>query len=205
MWKLFATAVRVSLTALCLTVFYARANAATLLFSSVTENSSGLYTYNYLIDNTAGASSVYEVNILVSPQNLAIPSPPLPVSYTAPYGWFLQTAGSGSIADPPYNECCGFYQFAEPYSGRKVDPLEIPMGAILGGFSFSVYAPPSQFSTNNYFLFGDPVGVTSYGFTLAPEISTTPLPDTLPLFATGLGLIGMLGWWRKRENRIASA
>jgi hypothetical protein len=30
----------------------------------------------------------------------------------------------------------------------------------------------------------------------------TPLPDTLPLFATGLGLIGMLAWWRRRQAAV---
>jgi hypothetical protein len=30
-----------------------------------------------------------------------------------------------------------------------------------------------------------------------------PLPAALPLFATGLGAIGLLGWWRRRqENRL---
>jgi hypothetical protein len=37
------------------------------------------------------------------------------------------------------------------------------------------------------------------------SVSATPLPDALPLFATGLGLIGMLGWWRKRRNTNAGA
>jgi hypothetical protein len=31
------------------------------------------------------------------------------------------------------------------------------------------------------------------------------LPATLPLFATGLGAIGLLGWRRKRENAAAIA
>jgi hypothetical protein len=30
---------------------------------------------------------------------------------------------------------------------------------------------------------------------------TTPLPATLPLFATGLGAVGLLGWRRKRKAR----
>jgi hypothetical protein len=35
--------------------------------------------------------------------------------------------------------------------------------------------------------------------------SATPLPATLPLFATGLGLVGMSGWRRKRKNAAAIA
>jgi len=39
-------------------------------------------------------------------------------------------------------------------------------------------------------------------FTTAPSniVAPTPLPDSLPLFANGLGLIGILGWWRKRNG-----
>jgi hypothetical protein len=33
------------------------------------------------------------------------------------------------------------------------------------------------------------------------ETSTTPLPTALPLFATGLGAVGLLGWRRKRKAR----
>jgi hypothetical protein len=36
-------------------------------------------------------------------------------------------------------------------------------------------------------------------------VSSTPIPDALPLFATGVGLIGMLGWWRKRKGAAAIA
>jgi hypothetical protein len=33
----------------------------------------------------------------------------------------------------------------------------------------------------------------------SPETTATPLPATLPLFATGLGGLGLLGWRRKRK------
>ena len=33
----------------------------------------------------------------------------------------------------------------------------------------------------------------------------TPLPATLPLFATGLGMMGLLGWRRKRKRAEAAA
>jgi hypothetical protein len=34
-----------------------------------------------------------------------------------------------------------------------------------------------------------------------PTVGTTPLPAALPLFATGLGALGLLGWRRKRKAR----
>jgi hypothetical protein len=44
----------------------------------------------------------------------------------------------------------------------------------------------------------------SFGATEGAELvtgvpSTTPLPAALPLFATGIGGLGLLGWYRKRR------
>jgi hypothetical protein len=35
-------------------------------------------------------------------------------------------------------------------------------------------------------------------------VSTTPLPTTLPLLATGLGAMGLLGWRKKRKAQTAT-
>jgi hypothetical protein len=35
--------------------------------------------------------------------------------------------------------------------------------------------------------------------------STTPLPTALPLFATGLGAMGLFGWRRKRKTAVIAA
>ena len=32
------------------------------------------------------------------------------------------------------------------------------------------------------------------------QLNAVPLPAALPLFATGLGALGLLGWWRKRKQ-----
>jgi len=36
------------------------------------------------------------------------------------------------------------------------------------------------------------------------EIGTTPIPAALPLFATGLGALGLFGWRRKRKAALAA-
>jgi hypothetical protein len=57
-------------------------------------------------------------------------------------------------------------------------------------------------------VLGDCVGCDFNGGlsgTLTPEVATTPLPAALPLFATGLGALGLLGWRRKRKNAAALA
>jgi hypothetical protein len=41
--------------------------------------------------------------------------------------------------------------------------------------------------------------VASITGTISPEVSTTPLPAALPLFAAGLGVMGFFGWRRKRN------
>jgi hypothetical protein len=40
--------------------------------------------------------------------------------------------------------------------------------------------------------------------TTSGSVSTTPLPAALPLFATGLGALGLLGWRRKRKAQAAA-
>src|SRR5262245_60912120 len=37
------------------------------------------------------------------------------------------------------------------------------------------------------------------------QLSETPLPAALPLFATGLGVLGLIGWRRKRKNAASIA
>lgn len=46
---------------------------------------------------------------------------------------------------------------------------------------------------------------TLFSGSFTAQVSTTPLPAALPLFATGLGAMGLLGWRRKRENTAALA
>jgi hypothetical protein len=49
-------------------------------------------------------------------------------------------------------------------------------------------------------------GFPTAGFwtaTFPTTVSATPLPAALPLFATGLGALGLLGWRRKRKNATA--
>ena len=36
---------------------------------------------------------------------------------------------------------------------------------------------------------------------LTDPVSQAPLPAALPLFASGLGAMGLFGWWRKRKDK----
>jgi hypothetical protein len=58
-----------------------------------------------------------------------------------------------------------------------------------------LYAQTSNDST----FFDSSVGSVS----VTPVVSATPVPAALPLFATGLGALGLFGWRRKRKNASA--
>ena len=61
-------------------------------------------------------------------------------------------------------------------------------------------------------IVGNTLEIDFHGLTFAPgsqlvldfgPVSQTPLPAALPLFATGLGAFGLLGWRRKRKAQAA--
>jgi hypothetical protein len=49
------------------------------------------------------------------------------------------------------------------------------------------------------------IGASGGSVSVTPEVSTTPLPAALPLFAAGLGAMGLFGWRRKRKASDAMA
>jgi hypothetical protein len=87
-------------------------------------------------------------------------------------------------------------EFEYPLTTPGIDPI------VFGALSYecrSYGCPP-----------GGPVGVNTRYFTggeatsiVATTDNTTPLPAALPLFASGVGGLGFIGWWRKRKIRPA--
>jgi len=53
--------------------------------------------------------------------------------------------------------------------------------------------------SNGAYIFTDS-GNASLNSAGSVSVSQTPLPTSLPLLATGLGMIAMLGWYRKRKT-----
>jgi hypothetical protein len=82
-------------------------------------------------------------------------------------------------------------------------------GALTGiAASITISSPADTliYQTGLNYLFENPAGhiLESGAISASAPVSATPLPDGLPLFATGLGLIGLFGWWRKRMAAPAS-
>ena len=66
-------------------------------------------------------------------------------------------------------------------------------------------APPGQQFQQNLGAGFVPLVGTNLSFQLTGNLAATPLPAALPLFVTGLGGLGLLGWRRKRRAQAVSA
>ena len=54
------------------------------------------------------------------------------------------------------------------------------------------------------FEINDPDVVAMDDFIYGEPVGAVPLPAALPLFATGLGVLGLLGWRRKRKAQATA-
>ena len=77
----------------------------------------------------------------------------------------------------------------------------------IAAFVTYVAGTPGVFSTDEYTICQpcshDPA--TASGFGTEVIATVTPLPAALPLFATGLSALGLLGWRRKRKAAAVAA
>ena len=58
--------------------------------------------------------------------------------------------------------------------------------------------------TESGVLLPDSPGTQTFQILGSREVAETPLPAALPLFATGLGALGLLGWRRKRKAQAVA-
>ena len=75
-------------------------------------------------------------------------------------------------------------------------------GSIVGGLNIFDGSPTFTGYSDNFSGGGKNVGYLGVGTLTSVE---TPLPAALPLFATGLGALGLLGWRRKRKSAALAA
>jgi hypothetical protein len=77
------------------------------------------------------------------------------------------------------------------------------LGAFISAATFTLNGPDIAYVifTDNAYNFAG----TNFRLDNLTLDSTTPLPAALPLFASGLGVLGLLGWRRKRKASAALA
>ncbi len=94
------------------------------------------------------------------------------------------------------------------------NPSPVPTGSQLVGLTSGVIAGGEVYvgcsplaalchtwgNWASYGLMEEYFGGNSLRGTITAEVSATPLPAALPLFASGLGITGLLAWRRKRKT-----
>jgi hypothetical protein len=112
------------------------------------------------------------------------------------------------------------YENTFTVTGGVITAYHFTVGGIFGGWGFglgSTAAPPGEnldFLTNGTLIAPDQRDIAlclsgngctaTTTFTPLADTGTTPLPAALPLFASGLGALGLLGWRRKRKAQAAA-
>jgi uncharacterized membrane protein len=99
-----------------------------------------------------------------------------------------------------------------------VEPLGINnLGQIVGDYAYNNQSYGFLFDNGVYTTLSGPLGswaqaegINDRGqivgnYISVGNVSATPLPSALPLFATGLGALGLLRWLRKRRSVTAIA
>jgi hypothetical protein len=190
------------------------AAAVSVLLSAISANAS---TVTYDIDFTAGPfnASSLDGGIPGTPPTSVSGSFALTIDTSQPYT--NETAGItlNSLGVTASEGLAFTYPFTVPlYSDVLVIGGSSPTAGTVGGGTNNFYLQIADFSTTPTFLqFGYTVadaaddyfytsqGDGSVSVTLAP----TPLPAAFPLFAAGLGAMGLIGCRRKRKNAAALA
>jgi hypothetical protein len=133
-------------------------------------------------------------------------------------GALTVTSISGTILTSRIESIFGPYDVTGPLApGSAYASLPVPGDNLLfypaaplvdsSGISFSVEQPGFGgqqfmdvfFTGGQYFLLLSNSTANGITFSVSPEISSTPLPAALPLFASGAVVIGYLGLRRKRK------
>ena len=186
--KLAALALASAMTALMLA--RASASASTVDVSYTVSGSPGDWTYDFTItNNIGGTNDIYAV---------VIPLPSSDSIIGSPSGW----GGVGTFAHLEwcYNGNCGFFGTTNLAPGQTLSGFLVQDTSLsaMTSVQWTVFAEGGTYTGSDNI---NPNNPGNPGFT---GTATTPLPAALPLFATGLGGLGLLGWRRKRKAQAVA-
>ena len=98
-----------------------------------------------------------------------------------------------------------FFLIGTDYGGDGVTTFGLPdfRGRTMVGADFTLFALGSVFGTDSNTLTVANLAAHNHSLEAGP-VSEVPLPAAFPLFATGLGALGLLAWRRRRRDPVAS-
>jgi hypothetical protein len=155
-------------------------SGASETFSQGLDNISGTFTFD------PSTSILSAIDVTVSGA-LGVGTYDVPLNVYMPYatdpvGFQASSADASLLIVIP---------FLDPLTSAP-DPIDFTPG---GGIGICITALPC-----GGYEFYNPLSWAG-----AADPITTPIPAALPLFATGLGAMGLLGWRRKRKAQAAAA
>ncbi len=162
------------------------ANASTIdwTLSGVTFDDTGTASGTFSTDSTTGNLIAYNITTTLG---------------TTLSGYVYDSTTSGiygnNVFDPTSFLITGNNSFVPYINLAFVNPLTSPGVYPLVPFDFNVFV--GSYECDNCFQIRYVVS--------GEAVSSVPLPAALPLFATGLGALGLLGWRRKRKAAAAIA
>jgi len=119
-----------------------------------------------------------------------------------PNGWAL---ANGQLLSISQNQAL-FAILGTDYGGDGQTTFALPdfRGRTMVAADFTLLAIGDVFGTGSNTLTVANLAAHNHSLEVGP-ISEVPLPAALPLFATGLGALGLLGWRRKKKAAVLAA
>jgi hypothetical protein len=168
--------------------------------------SAGNWTLDFSVtDNLPGTNDIYYFGIMLPAQEITGTPPGWIQPNNSTQSWFNNGGSSNNYNNLWIQNLGSPISPGQTFSGfMAVDSdLTLPSGvswfAVVDGGTYPAPGPGCSFNCNAPY---DNTGFEGLA-TAAP--SAAPLPAALPLFATGLGAMGLFGWRRKRKNTAAVA
>jgi hypothetical protein len=169
---------------------FGASHANTVDVSYTVSGSPGDWTYDFSItNNIGGTNDIYALEITPSSSSSE-------TIIGSPSGWGI---GTFTPIEWCFSSNCGFTGATNLAPGQTLSGFLVQDTSLtpitsadwLVAAEGGTYTGPDNTNPNN------PSNPTFIG------TASTPLPAALPLFATGLGGLGLLGWRRKRKAQVA--